>query len=68
MSPAFIKGIKEYLPKTEITFDKFHILKIINEAVDKVKKQEVSTNKLLTGTRYIWLKNCNNLTVKQKGN
>ena len=66
MSPAFIKGIKEYLPKAEITFDKFHILKIINEAVDKVRKQEVSTNKLLTGTRYIWLKNYNNLTVKQK--
>ena len=66
MSPAFIKGVKEYLPKAEITFDKFHILKIINEAVDKVRKQEVSTNKLLTGTRYIWLKNYKNLTVKQK--
>jgi len=66
MSPAFIKGVKEYLPKAQITFDKFHILKIINEAVDKVRKQEVSTNKLLTGTRYIWLKNYKNLTDKQK--
>lgn len=66
MSPAFIKGVKEYLPKAQITFDKFHILKIINEAVDKVRKQEVSTNKQLTGTRYIWLKNYNNLTAKQK--
>ena len=66
MSPAFIKGVREYLPKAQITFDKFHILKIINKAVDKVRKQEVSTNKLLTGTRYIWLKNYNNLTVKQK--
>jgi len=66
MSPAFIKGVKTYLPKAEITFDKFHIIKIINEAVDKVRKQEVSTHKLLTGTRYIWLKNYNNLTVKQK--
>jgi len=66
MSPAFIKGVKEYLPKAQITFDKFHILKIINEAVNKVRKQEVSTNKLLTGTKYIWLKNYNNLTVKQK--
>lgn len=66
MSPAFIKGVKENLPKAQITFDKFHILKIINEAVDKVRRQEVSTTKLLTGTRYIWLKNYNNLTVKQK--
>ena len=66
MSPAFIKGVKEYLPKAQITFDKFHILKIINEAVNNVRKQEVSTNKLLTGTKYIWLKNYNNLTLKQK--
>ena len=66
MSPAFIKGVKEYLPKAQVTFDKFHILKIINEGVDKVRKEEVSTNKLLKGTKYIWLKNYNNLTKKQK--
>jgi transposase len=66
MSPAFIKGIKENLPNAQITFDKFHILKIINEAVDEVRKQEVSINKLLKGTKYIWLKNYDNLTKKQK--
>ncbi|MEA3523469.1 MAG: ISL3 family transposase [Campylobacterota bacterium] len=66
MSPAFIKGVKENLPNAEITFDKFHILKIINEAVNSVRKQEVSTNNILKGTKYIWLKNYNNLTLKQK--
>jgi len=66
MSPAFIKGVKENLPNAKITFDKFHILKIINEAVNKVRQQEVSTNNLLKGTKYIWLKNYTNLTVKQK--
>jgi len=66
MSPAFIKGVTENLPDAKITFDKFHILKLINEAVDTVRKGEVGTNKLLKGTRYIWLKNENNLTAKQK--
>jgi len=66
MSPAFIKGVKENLPKAEITFDKFHILKIINEAVDSVRREEVKTNNILKGTRYIWLKNQDNLTLKQK--
>jgi transposase len=66
MSPAFIKGVQENLPKAEITFDKFHILKIINEAVNSVRKQEVATNNILKGTKYIWLKNYNNLTKKQK--
>ena len=66
MSPAFIKGVEENLPKAEITFDKFHILKIINEAVDEVRREEVAINKKLKGTKYIWLKNYDNLTNKQK--
>lgn len=66
MSPAFIKGVKENIPNAQITFDKFHIIKIINEAVDKVRKEELGTNKLLKGTKFIWLKNKDNLTEKQK--
>jgi transposase len=34
MSPAFIKGVAENLPNAAITFDKFHAVKIINDAVD----------------------------------
>ena len=66
MSPAFIKGVSEYLPESKITFDKFHILKIINKGVDTVRKIEAKDNPLLKGTRYIFLKNDNNLTEKQK--
>jgi len=66
MSPAFIKGISENLPVAQITFDKFHIIKIINEAVDKVRREEAKSNPLLKGTRYIFLKNHENLTEQQK--
>lgn len=66
MSPAFIKGVRDNLPNAEITFDKFHILKIINEAVDKVRRAEAVGNPLLSGTRYIFLKNDDNLTANQK--
>jgi transposase len=66
MSPAFIKGVGEQLPNAEITFDKFHILKIINEGVDQVRREEVKYNPLLKGARYIFLKNDSNLTIKQK--
>jgi transposase len=66
MSPAFIKGIEEYLPKASITFDKFHILKIINEAVDQVRREEVSLQPILTKARYVLLKNYDNLTKNQK--
>lgn len=66
MSPAFIKGVEETLPNAHITFDKFHILKVINKAVDEVRKAEVRGQPLLKGTKYIWLKNRTNLTQKQK--
>lgn len=66
MSPAFIKGVNDNLPNAEMTFDKFHILKIINEAVDDVRREEAKTNPLLKKTRYIFLKNEANLTNKQR--
>lgn len=57
MSPAFIKGVTEQLPRAQITFDKFHILKIINEAVDDVRRAEAKKNPILKGCRYVFLKN-----------
>jgi len=67
MSPAFIKGVKENLPNAEITFDKFHIIKIINEAVDQVRRSEIKVESILKTNRYVLLKNRENLTSKQKG-
>ncbi len=66
MSPAFIKGVADYLPNAEITFDKFHIMKIINKAVDEVRREEQYTNPELKKSRYIFLKNRENLTKTQK--
>ena len=66
MSPAFIKGVNEHLPNAEITFDKFHIMKIINKAVDEVRREEQSTNPTLKKSRYVFLKNRENLTKTQK--
>lgn len=47
-------------------FDRFHIMKIINAAVDEVRRYESRENELLKKTRYIWLKNPQNLTAKQR--
>ena len=67
MSPAFIRGVKDNLPNADITFDRFHIMKIINGAVDTVRKQEACIQiALLKGTRYIFLKNEKNLTNAQR--
>ena len=65
MSPAFIKGVETNFPKAGLTFDKFHIIKVINEAVDKVRREEQKEHPELVKSRYVWLKNPENLTQKQ---
>jgi transposase len=66
MSPAFIKGLAENLPEAAITFDKFHAVKIINDAVDQVRRAEQKQQGVLRGTRYIWLRNPDNLSERQR--
>jgi transposase len=66
MSPAFISGLEDTFENSSITFDKFHIVKVINEAVDEVRRQEQKTHPELKKTRFVWLKNPQNLTAKQR--
>lgn len=65
-SPGFIKGVTNSLPKAAVTFDKFHAVKIVNEAVDHVRRVERRVHKVLAGTRYIWLRNPANLSERQR--
>ena len=65
MSPAFISGVTENLTEAEITFDRFHVMKLIGGAVDEVRRAEVKARPELRGTRYVWTKNEPNLTAKQ---
>jgi transposase len=65
MSPAFIKGVEENLPNAKITFDKFHVIKKINEAVNNVRRREYKTNPILKDSMYVVLKNKENLTKTQ---
>lgn len=66
MSMGFISKIQKVFSNARIIFDKFHVIKIVNEAVDAVRKKEVAEQPELKKSRYIWLKNKNNLKEKQK--
>lgn len=66
MSKSYQAGRELYFPKSEVVFDRFHIKKLLNECLDKVRRREVKTNNKLTNTKYIWLKNEGNLTQDQQ--
>ena len=66
MWKAFIALAVKKLPQAEIVHDKFHLIKYLNEAIDKVRRREVKEHQELKDSRYVLLKNEENLTEKQR--
>ena len=66
MSAAFIKGVTDNLTEAEITFDKFHAVKLINDAVDKVRRAESKGRPELKRSRYLWLRNEPSLSAESR--
>lgn len=67
MSDAYINVGKNKLPHATQVADRFHLIKMLNEAVDKTRKQELKREKeLLTDSKFALLKRPENLTDKQK--
>ena len=69
----FISSTMEHFPdaETKIVFDKLHVMKQVNEAVDFTRKEEnlILLEKGvadLMGTKYIWLYSSKNLPEKYK--
>jgi transposase len=66
MSPAYIKGLGENFKDARMVFDYFHIVSLITQAVDKIRRRESQQfPDLLKGTRYLWLKRAENLSEEQ---
>ena len=58
MSPACIAGMREFLPGAGAVFDKFHVVKLANAALDKVRRSERKVcPEDLKHMRFILLKN-----------
>jgi transposase len=67
MWPAFVNSIESNASQAEIVHDRFHISKHLNEAVDKVRRQEnkalaKADDDRLKGTKQLWLFNPENLS------
>ncbi len=73
MWPAYVSSTFACVPDAEkkIAFDRFHVAKYLGEAVDKVRRQEhkalrAEGDTTLTGSKYDWLTNRENMSKKQK--
>jgi len=71
MWAPYITVITEHLPDAVLVFDRFHLMSHLLETVDEVRKDEARELKrtnpdLLKGTKYMYLKNPENHTEKQR--
>lgn len=66
MSPAYIEAADEHFPNAHVTFDRFHVMKLANEALETVRREDVKDNPYLQGTRFIWLKRPERLKGQQR--
>lgn len=66
MSAPDLLGVRTHFPLANVVFDRFHVMKLVNDALDEVRRAEQKERPELKGSRYVWLKRERNLTEKQK--
>jgi transposase len=63
MSAAYAKAIQQEVPHATLTYDRFHVQKLVNQAVDQTRRAEwrrlkgTAEGKALKNSRYALLKN-----------
>lgn len=70
MSAAYWSAVLDHLPDAALVFDKFHVIKLMNERLDDLRRQMVreaeGAMKLkIKGTRFLLLRNPENLKTEQ---
>ncbi|MBA3763438.1 MAG: ISL3 family transposase [Chthoniobacterales bacterium] len=69
LSAAFTKGISEFLPKARITYDRFHVTKLIIDALQETRREEQGEGSwkeaLLKGNHWALVRNPENQTNEQ---
>jgi transposase len=70
MSAAYWSAVLDHLPDAALVFDKFHVIKLMNERLDDLRRQMVreaeGAMKLkIKGTRFLLLRNPENLKAEQ---
>jgi len=72
MSWAYIRAVRDNLPKAIHVFDRFHVMKLFNEQLADLRREvqrcteDVEHRQLLKGTLWLLLKNPENLDPRKK--
>ena len=70
MSSAYFAAVQKNLPEAKLVFDRFHIVKLMNEKLDQLRREvqkeaDAMARKTLKGLRWLLLKHSSNLDGKR---
>jgi len=71
MSVAYVCAVQKNIPEAAIVFDHFHIIKLLNDKLSKLRRQlyheltDIFEKRVLKGTRWLLLKNPENLDAEK---
>jgi len=66
MSPSYKNAAASGLASADLIHDRFHVAALLAQAVDETRRAETKIRPELKESRYVWLKNPENLTERQK--
>lgn len=71
MSSAYFSAVRETLPHVDIVFDRFHIMALMNQAIDELRRDyqrelDVLGQQTLKGSRFLLLQNYDSLAPERK--
>ncbi len=72
MWKAFRASVTSFCKNAKIIFDKFHLIRHLNEAIDEIRRSEFfrqggEKRELVRGKRWLFLRRWFNLSIEQKG-
>jgi transposase len=70
MSAAYVSAVESHLPQASIVFDRFHVVKLMNDKLTQLRRQlfqeaTLDQRSVLKGSRWLLLKNPENLDDKR---
>ena len=71
MSSSFFWAVNEILPEVEVVFDRFHVMALMNKAIDSMRRDyqrqlDKTERKTLKGSRFLLLRNYEKLDPEHK--
>lgn len=70
MGPAYISAVLKNLPGVPLVFDRFHVVKLMNETLTALRRnlyhemKDITKKSIIKGTRWILIKNNENLSTE----